>query len=198
MAANGDVGLDIEHHHVLAVANHGEGKTGADVGIAGGVNRHVDGPAGRQRREILGDCKFAPCHGLGHGARRGHHRQVIAAIACKQGGVHGALRLGLGHRAKPEPRHAAELHNEIGAHLPRPGKPHGNGPSGLLPGLEFGHQGRHIGNHQSTPASQGLLIARTAGSVIRPKQNPTDQEAVGSGSNQMMPDQLRQSSMAVI
>ena len=42
IGADGDVGLDIHHDEVLAVLHGGEADLGADRGLAGGVDHHVD------------------------------------------------------------------------------------------------------------------------------------------------------------
>ena len=55
MAADGDVGFHIQHHHMLAVVDGIKGKACAHIRIARGINHHINAPRRNQRGKIIGD-----------------------------------------------------------------------------------------------------------------------------------------------
>ena len=49
IGADGDVGLDIHHHQMLAVLHRHQVEVGGDAGLAGGVDDDVDQRVGDQQ-----------------------------------------------------------------------------------------------------------------------------------------------------
>ena len=147
MAADGDVRLDVEHHHMLAVGDGAEGELRAGVWVAGGVDHHIDEARARQRLGVGGNGDQAFCDG---GVDCGGAVRIDRALLGKSGERGGGLSLGrahLGHGAEPQPRHAVQLHHDVGAHLAAAGKADGHGSARLFAGLEFGNEGGDACDH---------------------------------------------------
>ena len=70
IGADGDVGLDVHHHQMLAVFHGGEADFGADCRLAGGIDHDVDLIRGADQLRILGDRRLAAIERGTEGAGR--------------------------------------------------------------------------------------------------------------------------------
>ncbi len=79
IGADGDVGLDIHHHQMLAVLHGDEADLGADGGPAGGIDDDVDLVIGANRLRVIGDGGLAALQGRVEGALVNRQRQSSRA-----------------------------------------------------------------------------------------------------------------------
>ena len=146
-AANGNIGLDIEHDHMLAIFDGIEREAGADIGIAGGVDHHVYAAGGGERLQIAGDGKLTALDGAINGGGGVRLDDAPAIMAGKQGGIGGGGDIDFRHSAQAQTRHARQLDDEIGAHLASAGKAHGNGLALSGARLQVGDKRRDVLDH---------------------------------------------------
>ena len=125
-AADGDVGLDVEHDDMLAVLHHFEREQRADVGVACRVDDDVDAAGGGQRMQILGHRDLAGLDGAVDVRGGAGLHDVGAVMAGEQRRVDRRLRPHLGDGADPHARHQRYLDDDVGAHLPGAGEPDGD------------------------------------------------------------------------
>ncbi len=128
VAADGDVGLDAEQHHMLAVADRLQRDEGAHVRAAGGIDHHIDAPGRAHRLVIVGHRNPPGLDDAVDIVRGGGNDDVAAIMAGHQRRIDDFLRAALAHRADAHTRHQRRLHHEIGAHLPGPDEAEGDRP----------------------------------------------------------------------
>ena len=165
MAADGDVGLDVEHHHMLAIGDGGERELRAGVGVAGRVDHHIHAAGAGERFEIVGDGDQAVLDGRVDGgggfgidealvgdAPRSWRRPAPAAGASRRWRPGGA-------------RHAGQLHHHVGAHLAAAGKSDGDGSPRIRAGFQFCNERGDACDHAFFVTF--FLAARTLGTSRR-------------------------------
>ena len=118
-AADGDVGFDVEHDDVLAVLHRLERDERADVGVAGGVDDHVDAARRAQRGVVVGQRHLALLDRPIDVGRLGGGDDVARLTARQQHRVARRLGADLRHRAKLDALHQRDVDDHVGAHLPR-------------------------------------------------------------------------------
>ena len=136
VSADGDVGFDVHHDHVLARVDGGKRDLRADVRIAGGVDDDVDVAGGadvavrRRNREPASGHRRVDAGCIVDGLR--HARAVTGDLA---GGQHD-VRIRVGRCSDLDARHVGGLHQDVRAHLPRPDEADAHRPAGAAARVE--------------------------------------------------------------
>jgi len=104
-AANRDVGLDIQHHDMLAVLHRLEGDQRADIGVARRVDDDVD-PAGPAKRPIVFGERELPAFDRPIDIRGGRGRcDVFGVVSGHQRRLPRGVAANLRNRAQPNSWH---------------------------------------------------------------------------------------------
>ena len=129
-----NVGLDVEHHDVLAREDRAHGDTGADVGVAGCLDDDVDREFGEDLG-VLGGDRLAGPDRVRSGRRVGHHH-ILARMAAEFEGAHHPFGADIGDDGIPDAFHQADLADGAGAHAACADKADLDGPALLGPTVE--------------------------------------------------------------
>ena len=118
VGADGDVGLDVHHHQMLAVLHRHQVEIGGDAGLAGGVDDDVDERVGHHGLD-RGDGAFAGLDGGGDFGR-GVGLDAVAVLAIGDGhGLARGMRAAGGDGGDLDAAHQHALGDEVGAHFAR-------------------------------------------------------------------------------
>ena len=159
VGADGDVGLDIHHHQMLAVLHRHQVEIGGDARLARRVDDHVDQRVGDQQF-IRGDGDLPALDrrgDLGGAVRLARHGLVAIGYADR---LAGGMRTAGRDRAYFDAAHQHALRHQIGAHFTGaddadPHRPAFVGASGEIPGKsgqgDIGHQAFQKQGRSSPP-----------------------------------------------
>ncbi len=202
--ADGDVGLDVHHHQVLAVLHRHQVEVGGDARLAGGVDHHVDERVLDQQL-VGGDGDAARLDGAGDRRRRvGLGGLLVGAVGDAHGGAR-RVRAARRHRRDLDAAHQHALGDQVGAHLAGAddADAHGAalvGASGEVPGEPGEGDGAHAKvRHVEANCSNGgglsikprrRIVATSTQAVPLQKRNTAPMIGPCSTTSNMKPSSL--------
>ena len=105
IAANGDIGLDIQHNDMLAMFHGLKRDERADIGVAGGINDDIDMGGAAQRFKVTGEGDLSSLNrGINGNAAVGFNN-IGAPAPCHQHRVNGRFMPHFRNGPQPHPRH---------------------------------------------------------------------------------------------